>query len=369
MRSNTTQLSSLFLKTERTFHVDGTSYIIRGLKPTEIDDWAEFCASVFAYKNNSPPRSYFSRHFIADPDRQGSSWIRVALVDDGKQIVASCRVLFRRVSVGDEVTTGAGIGEVCTDVAHRRRGLSTQLLMDAFSIMNSGSFDFSFLHASETFFKFYRSVGYSVSAVSRWCTAHIDRHFLATRSDHSSRIRPACFPQDADQLMKLHQQYTEQRVRGSIVRSRDYWVDYVSEELKGNLHVLYKEQNSGEQDIIGWLSLRLRDGNDDPATKMQLREFGCANPERNCYSILVQLLNYAVADLSKNEEISPCFRLHFPEMVYEDVRRSCAVESLFTDVSQANDQGWMYKPLANPDVLSQIVVPDSHHFIWPTDSF
>lgn len=353
---------------EREYQAGGTSYTLRGLRPTEIGVWAEFCASVFAYKDNPPHSSYFSRHFISDRERRSSSWIRVAV--NGERIVASCRVFFRRISVGDQKTlTGAGIGEVCTDTDHRRRGLSKQLLLDAFSIIeNENTFDFSFLHAAETFFDFYRSAGYSINAISYWHTAVIDRNLLATRAEDSSLIRTAMFPRDVDQLMKLHQLYSEQRVKGSIVRSHDYWTDYVSEELKGNLHVLYEKQSSGEERIIGWLSLRLRN-DDGKTTKLQLGEFGCADPERNCYSILVELLNYAVVCISMKEKISLRFRLHLPKLVLEDARRSCAGESLFAEVAESNDHGWMYKPLVNPDTLSQIVTQNGQHLIWPTDSF
>jgi hypothetical protein len=70
----------------------------------------------------------------------------------------------------------------------------------------------------------------------------------------------------------MHRRYSEQRVRGTIVRSRDYWVDYVSEELKGSLYVLCDKQSARENRIIGWLSLRRRD-DDGTTTKLQLQEF------------------------------------------------------------------------------------------------
>jgi hypothetical protein len=359
------------MEEEHKYEIEGTSYTIRGLKHSELKAWADFCASVFAYKRNPPPSSYFLRHFLADPDRQSSSWIRVALLG-GKQIVASCRVFFRRVSAVNTVLTGAGIGEVCTDIAHRRRGLSTQLLQDAFSIMerDSISFDFSFLHASATFFNVYRSAGYTVNAKSRWYTPLVDSNILtaqATQTAHCFSIRMAQFPHDADQLMYIHRVYSEQRVRGTIVRSRDYWVDYVSGELKGSLYLLCDKQRE-EDKIIGWLSLRRRD-DDGAITKLQLKEFGCADPIKNCYSVLVQLVRYAVVELSKEAEITSQFRLQLPKLVCEDAEQSCIGESFLSDIREEDDHGWMYKPLANPDLVDQVVDPDSHHLIWPTDSF
>ena len=142
---------------EQSYH----TYILRGLKnDNELHQWTKFCATVFSYKLLNPPsEEYFYRHYVNDPNNHSNSnsnenssknsghhghhsLIRVA-VDTKNQIVASCRIVLRTISTGrrrhnqeedDEVfnlnrnLNCGGIGEVCTDITHRRRGLSTILL-------------------------------------------------------------------------------------------------------------------------------------------------------------------------------------------------------------------------------------------------
>lgn len=102
---------------------NGEKYCLRGIvNDTEIERWAEFCASVFAYKANPPPASYFTRHYFNDPFARAPSLIRIAVHEDA--IVASCRVFARRISLtGGQTVIAGGIGEVCTSADHRRRGM------------------------------------------------------------------------------------------------------------------------------------------------------------------------------------------------------------------------------------------------------
>jgi Acetyltransferase (GNAT) domain len=136
--------------------VDGITYTMRGLKDEEIDQWANFCASVFAYKANPPSASYFARHYSNDPHRV-ADWVRV--IFHGKEIVASCRIFARQISIGNGKSVEAGgIGEVCTGQAHRKRGLSKRLLQDCIRIMTLRSMQVSMLHASPIFFPVYARV-------------------------------------------------------------------------------------------------------------------------------------------------------------------------------------------------------------------
>ena len=59
---------------------DGTTqtYHLRSLTEDDITRWSEFCASVFSYKPNPPPSSYFARHYHNDP-RRDASLIRVLI--------------------------------------------------------------------------------------------------------------------------------------------------------------------------------------------------------------------------------------------------------------------------------------------------
>ena len=105
------------------------TYTLRGLTEAEVKPWAAFCASIFAYKANPPPPEYFERHYFNDPVHK-ASFIRVAFTkEEEPKIVASCRVFERCIADGQGGTILAGgIGEVCTNNDHRRRGLSKELL-------------------------------------------------------------------------------------------------------------------------------------------------------------------------------------------------------------------------------------------------
>jgi hypothetical protein len=144
---------------ERTTKQDNTKekveneyeYVIRGLREDEVKEWSEFCASVFSYKPDPPPSEYFYRHYVNDPNTKaydGSSrLIRVALFEG--TIVASCRIFLRTITGTNGVLRAGGIGEVCTAMNHRRRGLSAKILENAIAIMKDrDDLQVSSLHAA-----------------------------------------------------------------------------------------------------------------------------------------------------------------------------------------------------------------------------
>ena len=332
-------------------------YELRGLEDSEIEAWSNFCASIFAYKANPPPAVYFQRHYYNDPDRQ-ASLIRVAFHEN--QMVASVRVFCRHVSDGKGGSIAAGgIGEVCTDSNHRRRGLSKLLLQDAIEIMATKGMKVSLLHAAPAFFPVYESVGYACT-LSEWSVVPIDRSKLETSSsdDNNMNVRLASFPEDTEKLMMLHQQLSESRFCGCIVRSKEYWNTYLSEELRDSLWV-YTRDN----DIVGWLSLRPR------GDRYQLREFGCGSTK--VYEILSVLMYHGTKEIQTNQ-----LDLHLPTFVLENLKKSydasqSSIES-FVDWEKAmceNDHGWMYKPLGEQGISMTDLTHDRPHLIWPADSF
>ncbi|OEU14583.1 hypothetical protein FRACYDRAFT_241132 [Fragilariopsis cylindrus CCMP1102] len=344
---------------EQSYH----TYILRGLKnDNELHQWTKFCATVFSYKLLNPPsEEYFYRHYFNDPNNDPNnnsnstsnanpsknsghghhSLVRVAF-DNKNQIVASCRIVLRTISTGrrrhsqqeeDKVLNlnlnCGGIGEVCTDITHRRRGLSTILLKNALHIMKERKdIHISSLHASFQFFPLYKSLGYistCTSSGNRWstvpmtimleassslshrCTSipicnsnhHHHHHYNNNNNNNNSGgvVREARFPQDTEQLHQLHRYYSEQRLLGCIVRSKEYWTKYISEELKGSLFVLVQQQQQqqlldvGKEDeekdrdyiIVAWLSLRSTtttttttpsEDDDGYRRSFQIQEFG-----------------------------------------------------------------------------------------------
>lgn len=339
------------------------TYTLRGLSEAEIKPWAAFCASVFSYKANPPPATYFERHYLNDPEKEPCH-VRVAF--RGDQMVASCRVFRRRISKGSgEYVEAGGIGEVCTDQAHRKRGLSAQLLQDAVQIISEAGMEVSFLHAAPAFFPVYEKAGY-VCTTSQWSVASIDRSALAqvASSDQKalSTVRLAQFPEDTETLQALHQQLSEHRFSGCIGRSTVYWNQYISKELEGALYVV---EIGGK--IVAWLSVQSRGPNE-----LRIRDYGCIDNGIQGYAIMKVLL----AEATKGLETAAQFQLIVPTFVVNEVRASFASRKqqsesesfiYWSAVTVDDDQGWMYKQIGD----SGLSMPELtlKHLIWPADSF
>ena len=250
-------------------------------KDEDILRWTEFCADVFSYKPSPPGADYFARHFYSDP-RSDASLVRVMMECDGDgsevEVASSVRVFRRVLSLGggggsDGAIEAGGIGEVCTHPNHQRRGLAKLLLKDAVDIMRSSATDdrleeggrmrISLLHAAPEFRPVYAKAGGYRSVRSGWSEVRVDASRLS-EGRSSPRIRRAAFPRDGPRLRDLHRGFSERRLV-TVVRTAEYWNEYVSAELGDTLLVL---EDDGTGEIKAWMSIRRRGG------RYQLREFG-----------------------------------------------------------------------------------------------
>jgi predicted GNAT family N-acyltransferase len=364
------------------------TYTLRSLSSDsdDVTSWTKFCSSVFSYKDNPPPPSYFARHYYNDP-RRDASLIRVLVFtnsEEKEEIVSSVRIFRRSLTLGesnspDGIEAG-GIGEVCTSPHHQRRGLSKILLSDALTIMKDKKYGMScsLLHASPEFRPVYAKVGGYESVRSNWSVAGIRLNRLSseTSGPYEStcsgetvawRVRRANFPYDASDLHRLHKLYSEARFI-TIARSEQYWNDYVSEELGDTLWVLTKETDAQEQ-IIGWMSIRKRGG------RYQLREFGADKTDGFGTAAAVQHLLGVALHQAGEDRIESEVSLHLPTIVLSDIQEGGGDHS-FMDLENAveeNDDGWMYVNFdeSKPNVLEMTKRDDGKvgHLIWPTDSF
>jgi len=354
------------------------TYSMRGLKEDEVDIWTKFCASVFSYKESPPPASYFGRHYYNDPHRS-ATLIRVMFYrcEDGtEKIVASVRVFLRQISIGGgESVYGGGIGEVCTDMKHRRRGLSKLLLQEAIRIMIEKNFQVSLLHAAPAFFPVYESSGYE-GTISHWSKVKINPTILFQTGIANVALRLAAFPADTECLMEIHQQFSEKSYCGTIIRSKEYWNNYLSQELENSLWVLTAKADTNA--IIAWMSIRSRG-----ESQYQLREFGCHKQAvgrseglsfAKCFG---SLLRQIIQDFT-GKEATDSFNLHLPTTILEMLRIRDVDDTdgaTFIDWASeiaANDQGWMYRTLPSSggvDNMPQITEKQFPHLIWPSDSF
>ena len=331
------------------------SYTLRGLTEKEVQPWATFCATVFAYKTNPPPPEYFERHYYNDPLHK-ASLIRVAFTKGPEpKIVASCRVFERYISdgKGGSILAG-GIGEVCTSDDHRRRGLSKELMKDCIAIMMKNGMKASILHSASSFFPVYRSIGYECTT-SRWSLLDIIKPSIPF--DTRISCREALFPDDTATLQCLHRSFSESRFVGCIVRSETYWNMYISAELKGTLFVLV---NSMNQRPFACLSVRPR------GDRWQLREFSYDHIGNCSLSQAMQiLLQKALPDDAQ--------RLHLPTFLVDQLHldREANKDWIRWDsLTEEDDRGWMYRPLGDGGVsVVEMSQASSPHLIWPADSF
>lgn len=312
--------------------------------------------------------------------------------------MSSVRIFRRTLTTGSHgggttIIEAGGIGEVCTSPNHQRRGLSKILLKNAIDIMStscdgkdSGGMSCSLLHANPEFRPVYNKVGGYESVPSKWSLVPIelDKLVIDTNDEKNQWLtRRALFPQDVDILHALHAEYSEKRLI-TIMRSKEYWTNYVSAELGDSLWVLEDDSSF----IVAWLSIRKR------GDRYQLREFGVDRNKPSVSNItefaLKRLLSVALQQIGEglHADSGKKFSLLLPTFILHDMQQEKKigatievgsnlgrVDSLFDidDVIEENDDGWMYVVfnMNEPNVLELTMrtkdpVP---HLIWPTDSF
>lgn len=394
---------------------DGTTqiYHLRSLTEDDIQRWSELCTSVFSYKPNPPPSSYFARHYHNDP-RRDASLIRVLLhcpndtmeESENGEIVSSVRIFRRTLSAPGQYRTieAGGIGEVCTSANHQRRGLSKLLLKDALNIMSTScksdkdnGMECSLLHANPDFRPVYNKVGGYECVKSEWSVVPIHLKHLSTINTFHARsdgwaLRQADFPQgyyqqDIEQLHCIHKSYSEKRFI-TVKRSKEYWKEYVSAELGDTLWVLaHPDFDDCEfTEVKAWMSIRKR------GDRYQLREFGYDTLSHNedyneDYDISVSscfrhLLGVALEQAGESVGVKKKVELVLPTFILSDIKEECDKTGESTpsymnikEATEENDNGWMYVNFSDDSSRQSILELTTRessplpHLIWPTDSF
>lgn len=313
------------------------------------------------------------------------------------EIVSSVRIFRRTLSTGSSSGGGStieagGIGEVCTSSNHQRRGLSKILLKDTINIMSTScdgatggdeGMSCSLLHANPEFRPVYNKVGGYESVSSKWSLVSIELNKLRTAGIGKNWItRQAIFPQDVSQLKALHTEYSEKRLI-TIIRSTEYWTNYVSAELNDSLWVLEDDDS-----IVAWLSIRKR------GDRYQLREFGVDRNKPSISNIITEfslnrLLGVALKQIGEDlhVDVDRKVNLLLPTIILSDMEQE-KMNGVVTNevgnnreddysffdadnVAEENDDGWMYVVFnrSEPNVLELTMREKCKHLIWPTDSF
>ena len=390
---------------------DNHHYTATTLTEADIVEWSEFCAKCFSYKVNPPSSRYFQNHFFNDP-RRDASLIHVMrhvgpknneqLTSVSSEIVSSVRIFKREVSLGRKgaVMMAGGIGEVCTHIDHQRKGLAKRLLQIALNnIQEDNAFKMvvSILHASPQLTRVYESSAGYKHVVSHWSVLS----FAPPSSKFSDnveymdktqiRIRLAKFPEDTVRLQQIHEDYSQNRLAGCIIRTPEYWNEYLSKEIGDSLFVLTVEES-----IVAWMSIRTRS-----ERRFQLREYGIVNSttleemELTHTEIFTMLLERAFMQhesstmtTSTSYSLQDTIELQLPTFVLKELQEPCLydhnnktapwIDFYNPMIYSEDDHGWMYKPLQqtnstfekdNQTNIFDIVENGVPHLIWPSDSF
>jgi predicted GNAT family N-acyltransferase len=292
---------------------------------------------------------------------------------EAEEIVSSVRIFKRKLSTGsaDECINAGGIGEVCTSMHHRKRGLAKVLLNNAIDAMEKEEgMDCSLLHAAPAFVPVYQKVGYECVR-SSWSLVEIEMINMTQlvqkeNLQEKTKIRLAEFPKDTERLRHIHKSYSEDRFAGCVIRSTAYWNEYICKEIGSSLLVLTipNEEQSGDY-IVAWISVRPRNG------RFQLRDFGvdCSVAKEHGMSKLSIFAKLLMSALPQEKGV---LTLHLPSPILEDIKAGQHEMNLFPNGSiSEDDDGWMYKKLNDSaeNMVRLVKVQPRPHFIWPSDSF
>jgi hypothetical protein len=232
---------------------------------------------------------------------------------------------------------------------------------------SSSEMQVSLLHAAPAFVPVYRKGGGYATTVSRWSVVTLDTEQLRSynASNTTMTTRLAEFPRDTQRLQSLHQAYSERRFAGCIVRSKQYWNEYLSKELDGALYVLVDDNET----VTACMSLRRR------GDRFQMREFGCDLAivgSSSCLQAVVQLLSACLADfeLAPSSAATTTVELQLPTIVLEESMIALDSNLVVADsIREENDLGWMYVTLQD-GVIDMVKINEKvPHLIWPSDSF
>lgn len=333
--------------------------------------------------------------------------------DDATMIVASTRVFVREISLGHGLSCKAGgIGEVCTDPSHRKKGLAKHLLNHAIDVMTKQQeMKCSLLHSSPAFMNVYETSANYSGVPTFWTILTLKRCSNTKPKDKDLMIRLASFPQDTIQLQRIHKEYSEDRFVGCIIRTSEYWNEYIGKQMLGTSvqnsmwvlsHTALKQKENQlqtpkeetaeeEETILAWMAIKIRS-----SSRIQLSDFGCC--KKSCKeanigitTVFNILLNKILEQQTQQQDTTTSvvtesafhgcdsesqLQLAVPSAVYQDLLSddvlghpaatysSTIKTSIPTasnsmdcvdwsrDVVEECDHGWMYKNLLSRTISS-----------------
>lgn len=244
--------------------------IYRTMKATELDSWAEHCASVFSGPTDTP--DYFRDHYRFDPFHDPDG---VMIAEDNGEIVATVRVFTREIYLkGFRVSMG-GIGEVSTKKTYRGQGISGNLLKMAIDYMERKHLNTSLLFTGIN--RHYARYGWFTTA-RRFVTPSLDS---VPQLDENLLLRPLT-ENDLPAARGLYA-LTAGRFDGALVREHpDYWRDWMRPFWKNPLALFQNDR------MLAYMDLHI----DEEKNEILLRDYA-TEPDTDWWQAM--LAHYANA--------------------------------------------------------------------------
>lgn len=222
----------------------------RTLKTEELQQWTQFCGSVFPVGE-----AYFMRHYSNDPYRDVNG-IFIAVDETG--IASSVRVFTRYLKIKDTVIKVGGIGEVCTKKSHRGMGLSSKLMHMAIEYMDKHDMPLSMLHTG-TNHHYVKAGWFSICSYYKVYSLRktkLQEGYSVEKADLKSMdVIKTLFEEHAHKLCPVYvrtDEYYEKWIRSELTNT--YYllkdgkpVSYADCVLKANQGVLVKEYIAGDE--------------------------------------------------------------------------------------------------------------------------
>jgi predicted acetyltransferase len=228
----------------------------------DLEHVVDLCSRSF----QNTPREYFVRHILCDgtlrPEDTLVGW------KDGR-IVTSVQVFPRYCWVEGHRMRFAGIGNVATDPAERRKGYAGQMLREAIRRMKADGFAFSIL--TTTINAYYAKFGFLV--IPREAAVFAN----APISGIGGKIRTFDRLRDLASVTALYDMYNRNSV-GPVSRDRAYWNAQFQFCGEDPAMFLVLEHN---KHVIGYVR-----GAEDKGT-VQVLEFAAAEDESASFSSLL----------------------------------------------------------------------------------
>jgi len=181
-------------------------------------------------------RAFFARYFRHDPSfRDDLCFVAVS----GDRLVSTLQVFTKHVRLDGRVLTVAGVGNVYTDPAYRRRGLAPALLARAIDAMEREQFDLSLLFATRL--ELYGALGWRSHA----------RHLSFIQPGGGAlsgayRLEPFDAARDLAAVTALYDTHCR-AVTGTTVRDLAYWIGQLA--YAGNPHEHFLLARHGDEAV------------------------------------------------------------------------------------------------------------------------